>query len=264
MHGFLSRDGMDLEQFRAASRAQLSPYPSVTSKSVAVAAISRIESSNFAVRLSDGTSQHTRTVLLASGVFDELPRLRNIERFFGKTVHPCPYCEGWEMKDLPIAVYGKGARGFEMARAMTAWSSDLLLCTDGPSKLTPKQERDLLANGVEIATAKIAELLGNGGELQSIRFETGEHRARRALFFDTPCHPQSVLAMQLGCRMTGSKSIRCGAYAATSVAGVFAAGNILKDVHLSIVAAGDGARAAFGINRSLTRRDFAARARKTK
>jgi thioredoxin reductase len=147
-----------------------------------------------------------------------------------------------------------------MARAMTAWSTDILLCTDGPAELTRQQERDLLANGIEIETAKIAELVGHGSELQSIRFETGEHRARRALFFDTPCHPQSVLAQKLGCQMTGSKSIRCGAYAATSVPGIYAAGNILKDVHLSIVAAGDGARAAFGINRALTRQDFEMRA----
>lgn len=210
MHGFLSRDGIDLEQFRAVSREQLASYPGVTLSPVAVTSISGDAISNFTVRLEDGATHHARTVLLASGVFDELPKLPNIERFFGKTVHPCPYCEGWEMKDLPIAVYGKGARGFEMARAMTAWSSDLLLCTDGPAGLTPKQVRDLLANRVEVATTKVAELIGDGSELRSIRFETGEHRARRALFFDTPCHPQSMLAKQLGCRMTRGESIQCG------------------------------------------------------
>ena len=42
--------------------------------------------------------------------------------------------------------------------------------------------------------------------------------------------------------------------------GVYAAGNILKDVQLSIVAAAEGARAAFGINLALTREDFAQRA----
>jgi len=260
MHGFLSRDGVELEKFRAESRQQIEIYPSVSSRSVAVTAVRRDRDSNFTVRLGRAAAQRSRTVLLASGVFDELPKLRNIERFFGKTVHPCPYCEGWEMQDRPIAVYGKGSRGFEMARAMTAWSGDLLLCTDGSEDLTPKQQRELRANGVQIETAKIAELIGEGSELRSIRFANGERRARHALFFDTPCHPQSVLARRLGCRMTRSESIQCGAYGATSVAGVYAAGNILKDVHLSIVAAGDGARAAFGINRALTRQDFALRA----
>jgi hypothetical protein len=41
---------------------------------------------------------------------------------------------------------------------------------------------------------------------------------------------------------------------------VFVAGNIIRDVQLSIVAAAEGARAAFGINRALTREDFARRA----
>jgi thioredoxin reductase len=193
-------------------------------------------------------------------VFDELPPLRGIEQFFGKTVHPCPYCEGWEMQDRPLAVYGNGARGFEMARAMTAWSADLLLCTDGPSTLTARQLRELRANHVEILTDKISELVGQGDQLQSIRFASGEQRERQALFFDTPCHPQSSLMRQLGCRTTRAGSVRCGAYGETSVPGVYAAGNILKDVKLSIVAAGEGARAAFGINRSLTRADFAQRA----
>jgi hypothetical protein len=41
---------------------------------------------------------------------------------------------------------------------------------------------------------------------------------------------------------------------------VFVAGNIIKDVQLVIVAAAEGTRAAFGINRALTREDFARRA----
>ena len=50
--------------------------------------------------------------------------------------------------------------------------------------------------------------------------------------------------------------MRCGQYEATSVPGVFVAGNIIKDVQLAIVAAAEGARAAFGINRALTREEF--------
>ena len=45
----------------------------------------------------------------------------------------------------------------------------------------------------------------------------------------------------------------------TSVAGV-SAGNVIKDVQLSIVAAVEGARAEFGINRTLAREDFERRA----
>jgi thioredoxin reductase len=51
--------------------------------------------------------------------------------------------------------------------------------------------------------------------------------------------------------------VKCNRYSATSVPGVYAAGNITRDVQLAIVAAAEGTKAAFGINRTLTREDFA-------
>ncbi len=248
---------MDLNEFRQTAHEQLLNYPSVRFHMGAATRVSKNGGAGFAVQLADSASQHCRKLLLASGVFDELPKIANIHRYFGISVHPCPYCEGWEMKDLPVAVYGKGRRGFEMARAITAWSSDILLCTEGPARLSAAQRQALAANQIEVVTTPIAELSGENGRLQAIHFADGTHRERGVLFFDTPSHPQSQFAMQLGCRMTRSGSIHCGEYEASCVPGVYAAGNILKDVQLSIVAAAEGARAAFGINRALTREDFA-------
>lgn len=262
MHGFLSRDGMALPKFRATAKQQLSAYPNVRFVAAPVASVRRTSRRRFAVRLAGRTVHHCRKVLLATGVFDQLPPLPRIDQFFGKTAHPCPYCEGWEMQDQSIAIYGKGTRGFEMSRAMTAWSSHLVLCTDGPARLSAKQRRQLDANAIEVVTDKIAELIGDNGNLHAIRFVNGMQRPFQALFFDTPCRPQSLIAAKLGCRMTASGSIQCGRYEASSVPGVYAAGNILKDVQLSIVAAAEGARAAFGINLALTREDFAQRTRR--
>ena len=90
-------------------------------------------------------------------------------------------------------------------------------------------------------------------------FRDGDELQRSALFFDTPSHEQSDLAQLLGCEFTHAGGIKCGEYEATSVPGVFAAGNIIRDVQLVIVAAAEGTRAAFGINRALTREDFAMR-----
>jgi thioredoxin reductase len=80
------------------------------------------------------------------------------------------------------------------------------------------------------------------------------------MFFNTPSSGQSTLAESLGCQFAQHGGIKCGEYEATSVPGVFVAGNIIKDVQLVIVAAAEGTRAAFGINRALTREDFERRA----
>jgi thioredoxin reductase len=183
-----------------------------------------------------------------------------VGRFYGSSVFQCPYCDGWEIRDQPIAIYGKRHRGFEMARALTAWTGDIVLCTDGPSGLTRAEATELERNGIRLCTQRIARLRGQGGQLESILFRDGSVLACSALFFDTPSHEQSDLAKSLGCEFTRSGGIKCGEYEATSVPGVFAAGNIIRDVQLVIVAAAEGTRAAFGINRALTREDFSARA----
>lgn len=260
LYAYLSRDGIDPRTFRRTSWTQIRRYPSVKFRAQEVVSARRIKTDLFEVAFRGGQRAVARKLLLASGVADQLPSIPGIAPYYGKSVFPCPYCDGWEMRDQGIAVYGKGARGFEMARAMTAWSSDILVCTDGGALPSQAQCRDLAANGIAVERARIVRLGGRKGRLQRIFFADGSSVARRALFFDTPSRPQCDLARQLQCGFTAGGGIRCGQYEASSVPGVFVAGNILRDVQLSIVAAAEGARAAFGINRALTRETFERRA----
>jgi thioredoxin reductase len=225
----------------------------------AVVSARKIAENAFAVSLEGGDEVRTRKLLLATGVMDELPPIPGVEEYFGISVFPCPYCDGWELRDAPLAVFGSGKRGFELARSITAWSRNVVLCTNGSRGLSRSAIQSLAANKVSIESTPIAHLEGREGRLERIVFEDGRAIERSALFFNLPCHHQSELARALGCQFTPSGAIRCGRYEATSVPGVFVAGNILKDVQLSIVAAAEGAKAAFGINRALTREAFQAR-----
>lgn len=259
MHAYLSRDGVVPERFRELSRHEVLKYPGVKFAPVEVADARR-RGTGFEIHLGDGRRVRCRKLLIATGVYDLLPPLRGIEALFGRSVFQCPYCDGWEMRGKRIAVYGRRQRGLHMARAMTAWASDIVLCTDGHAGYTADERRALARNGVTIKEKRIAELRGQRGRLTAVIFQDGEALPRDALFFDTPSREQSKLAQSLGCQFGRSGGVLCGDYEATSVPGVFVAGNIIRDVQLSIVAAAEGARAAFGINRALTREDFEARA----
>lgn len=259
MHGYLSRDGEPPSQFREIARGEIARYPTVQLRDEAVVQADRISEDRFRVRLEGGDEVRARKILLASGLMDELPKIPDIEAFFGTSVFPCPYCDGWELRGQPIAVLGHGTRALEMARALTAWTNDILLCTEGRPRFSRVDRAALAANQIDIESSPIARLEGVDGRLEHVVFKNGRSVPRVALFFDLPCRPQSDLARLLGCEFTPSGGVRCGRYEATSVPGVFVAGNILKDVQLSIVAAAEGARAAFGINRALTREAFNAR-----
>jgi thioredoxin reductase len=192
-------------------------------------------------------------------VYDLLPPLLGIEALYGRSVFQCPYCDGWEMRGKRIAVYGRRQRGLQMARAMTSWDTDIVLCTDGRAGYSAGDRQALQRNGITVNEKPVAELRGSRGRLTAVVFEDGDTLARDALFFDTPSRPQSKLAESLGCQFNHKGGVLAGEYEATSVPGVFVAGNITRDVQLSIVAAAEGARAAFGINLTLTREDFAKR-----
>ena len=253
-----SRDGIDPESFPKIVRKELARYASVVFHAGEVTTAVRESDGCFRVSIRKRRAVRCRKLLIATGVFDELPRIQGIEPLFGTTVFQCLHRDGWEMRDKPIAVYGKHQRGFEMARAMTAWCEDIALCTDGPSRLSLEARTHLRRNGVQLFEHRIDRLEGKGGALKAVVFRDGPSLPRSALFFDTPCSGQSRLAESLGCRFS-NHGIKCGQYEATSVPGVFVAGNIIKDVQLVIVAAAEGTRAAFGINRALTRENFAKR-----
>jgi thioredoxin reductase len=256
MHGFLTRDGIAPAEFRRLAHEELSRYPGVVFREAEVTSASRDADGHFAITIGKGRRVRSRKLLIATGVFDHLPKLDGIEQFFGSSVFQCPYCDGWEVRDAPIAVYGKRRRGFEMARAMTAWSNDIVLCTDGAARLAATEKSHLQRNGIPIIEDRIERLEGTRGQLREIVFRGDRRLKRSALFFDTPSSGQSKLAEALGCQFARHGGIKCGQHEATSVPGVFVAGNIIKDVQLVIVAAAEGTRAAFGINRALTREDF--------
>lgn len=257
MYAFVSRDGINPRDFLAEARRELCRYPGVTTLEDEVVHGERSPPAGFRIVARDGAIVLARKVLLATGVEDELPQVPGIEAFYGTSAFPCPYCDGYELEGSPIAVYGHGERAFEMARALTAWTRDIVVCTgSGPG--VPAPERKLLqSRGFQLLETPISALEGQQGKLTALRFADGRVIARRALFFDTPTRLQSNLARTLGCDFDADGRVRCGEYEATSVPGVYVAGNMLKDVQLSIVAAAEGARAAFGINRALTREDFA-------
>jgi len=255
LHGFLTRDGIKPAEFLEIARQQLRPYETVELRQTEVTSARHLPN-GFELTLSDGESVTARKLLLATGVVDELPALGGIRDFYGRSVFHCPYCDGWEMRDQPLAIYGKGESGSGLAIELKLWSRDLVLCTDGPSELTPEQAERLTRDNIEVREEKIDRLEGKDGALEYIVFANGQRLERRALFFSTGHNQGSDLANQLGCAFTDDGCVATGDYETTSVPGLYAAGDASKLVQFVIVAASEGAQAAVAINKELIREDL--------
>lgn len=250
LHGFLTRDGIGPEEFRRLGREQLAAYPTVHAIEGEVVDARRADEV-FQISLADGSEHSSRMLLLATGVKDELPAIEGIESIYGKSAFHCPYCDGWEQRDQPLAIYGRGREGFRFALELTAWSNDLVLCTNGPAKLSDDEHRRLSEMHIPVSKKPIARFEATDGQLERIVFVGGETLARNALFFKTSFHPSSDLASRLGCELLDNGVVPTGTYETTTVRGLFVAGDATREVQLAIVAAAEGAKAAFAMNTAL-------------
>ena len=255
VNGFLSRDGIRPAEFRRIGREQLGAYASVEIRDIGVSDVEHAEG-RFVAALADGTRATSRKLLIATGVVDELPEIQGLRELYGTSVFHCPYCDGWELRDQPLAIYGRGEQGLGLALELTAWSGDLILCTDGPAELPPADLERLSRNGIGVREDRIAALEGTEGVLAQIRFVTGDTLARRGLFFSTGHHQSAAFARKLGCAFTAKGAVDTGLYEATNIPGVFVAGDASRFVQLTIVAAAEGAEAAFAINTQLLNEDL--------
>ncbi|MEO6213264.1 MAG: NAD(P)/FAD-dependent oxidoreductase [Vicinamibacterales bacterium] len=255
MHGFISRDGMPPADFLQLAREELATYDTVEVRHVTVTAAKCMEGA-FVTTLETGEQVRSRKLLIATGVRDNVPDLEGITALYGRSVFHCPYCDGWEIRDEPIAVYGRGERGYGLALELTVWSHDLVLCTDGPSELDDDQRTRLNRNGVALREDRIVRLEGAGGILARIIFAEGGPLDRRALFFTTGQSQQSELAIMLGCVINDKGTVTTGKYESTHLRGLYVAGDASRAVQWVVVAAAEGAEAAFAINTDLIKEDL--------
>jgi thioredoxin reductase len=251
MHGYLSRDGIPPLEFLSIARTELARYSTVAVRSVEVTDASCAADTRFDVTLATGERVRARKLLIATGVVDNLPPIDGFRELYGKSVFHCPYCDGWEVRDTPLAVYGRGARGRGLSLELTVWSRDLVLCTDGPAELDDDDRAKLERNGIAIREDRVARIEGRDGVLEHVVFEDGTRLARRALFFTTGQWQQSDLSLRLGCEVNEKGTVRTGKYETTHLPGLYVAGDASRDVQWVIVAAAEGAEAAFAINADL-------------
>lgn len=251
MHGFLSREGIPPAGFLEISREQLAQFPDVQLFGGRVTAIER-EGDGFRIHVDDNRRFRAPVVLLATGILDELPDLPGIKELYGISVHHCPYCDGWEHRDEPIAIYGKGDTAVELAEEMPLWSRDLLYFSDGIA--LPPSARDRLETAhIGIVETGIRTLHGSDGCLKSIELEDGTRIERRSMFFVSPQRQNTDLAKKLGCEIDAG-FVTCDENARTCVPGLYAAGNTSTGLQLAIIAAAEGAKAAHVINVELLER----------
>lgn len=260
-HGFFTRDGARPGELLQVGREQIAPYPSVEYRGERATNASGSDG-DFEVTLEGGGSVLARKLVLATGVTDDLPDRPGFGELWGKGIYHCPYCHGWEVRDRPLAVMAEGDGVAERAVLIRQWSGDLVALTDG-SSLSDDARARLGTLGVPIYEGRVARLEGAdyGSEgLSRVVFEDGSYVEREGLFYVPPQRQRSALADALGCEIVAmgpaAEMVKADPMTReTSVAGVYAAGDVGTPIQQISQAVASGAAAAAFINHVLCNED---------
>lgn len=251
-HGFPGQDGQSPAAIKAGLREELSAYPTVRFRDEAALAARR-EGKGFGVSLADGSDLAVRRIVLAYGVRDSLPDLPGLTERWGTSVLHCPYCHGYELDRQPIGVLARDEMALHQAMLLPDWGPTTLF-TQGLVSFSPDETQSLQSRGVRIEETPVVELTGPGSALEAVRLEDGRTVALAGLFLAPITAPSSDIATQLGCEMRDGPTgpyVAVNAMQATTVAGVFAAGDLASPMPNATLAAAAGVMAGSAAHRSL-------------
>lgn len=257
MQGFLGSDGLPPRELLAAGRAEVTGYgvELIAGTATAIAAAPRAASDpGFQVRLTDGVTLSARRILVTTGLRDEIPDLPGARERWGRDLLHCPYCHGYEVRDQRLAVLGASPEAITHALLVRQWSPDLILFSDAGT-VTAAQREQLAARGIVVRDEPVTGLVVKDDRLSGVALASGAVVERDAAFVRPRFVANDTLLTDLGCALAPTGWVATDPAGATSVSGVWAAGNAANPRAQVITAAGEGSAAAIAINNDLSEED---------
>jgi thioredoxin reductase/SAM-dependent methyltransferase len=204
-----------------------------------------------------------RRLLVTTGLVDELPDIPGVAEEWGRGVLHCPYCHGAEVRDRPIGILGTTPFAVHQALLWRQWSSDVVLFRHTSPQPTDEEREQLTARGVVVVEQPVAGLVTGGDRLTGVRLADGSVVARAAVVVSPRFTARAELLAGLGMAVEDqlrdgvpcASAVPAGPTGATTVPGVWVAGNVTDPTAQVIVAAGMGLTAAAHLNGDLVEED---------
>ena len=240
--GLKARDLLEL------GRKQVREYP-VAFRDHRVASVSRGEGV-FHAETEEGTTLRGRTLVFATGVRDDFPLFPEWERYVGRSLFWCITCDGYATRGKRIVVVGNDTDAGVTALQFLQFTSRVTMLTNDPGcEIDVSVRRALEEHGIELVVDRITRVWGDDGILAMLSLETGRTLDLDFLFSLQGQRPNSDLARELGVALSPDGYILANQDQQTNISGVFAAGDVTRDLaHQIATAVHEGNTAAQAVN----------------
>ena len=201
----------------------------------------------------EGERIAARKVLVATGTVDKEPEMANLrEAVAAGAIRLCPICDGHEVIDRRVAVYGPAARAASHAIFMRTFTDDVTLLVPRGDRPPDEGTRARLARaGVAMLESPVCEVFLAEDRHAGVRLADDSRHRFGTLYPALGNRNRSELAASLGARVREEGDIEVDAHQMTSVPGLYAAGDVVCALNQLSVAVGHAAVAATAIHNAL-------------
>ncbi|WP_137150273.1 NAD(P)/FAD-dependent oxidoreductase [Devosia sp. FKR38] len=243
-HGLLGHDHRPPAAILADARTQLQRYPSVRLVSARAEAISGA-SDDFVVTTSDGAALRARRLLLSYGVADQMPAIPGFADCWGRSIVSCPFCDGFEVADRHWGLLWSGEHSAHAAMLYGLWTGHRTVFANGHD-ISEAVRADLAARQVDLIEGNVIAIQHVDGQLSQIVLDTGASVSVDVLFAHPRSAPSAGLHAALGLAMVDhplGQVIKVDDRRETSLAGIYAAGDLTSPMASVTLASSGGAMA---------------------
>jgi thioredoxin reductase len=254
-HNFITHDGRPPGEITALARAQVKKYPSVKLlRGLAIEA--KKNDTFFDVVIESGYSFRAKKLIFASGIKDLLVDIPGVAECWGKSVLHCPYCHGYEVRNVRTGILGNGDYAFEFGALISNWTKNLNVYTNGISTLREDQTAQLAKHSIGVIEKKIEHLIHKEGFLQKIIFADGTWAEIDAIYTRPEFRQHCDMPESLGCELSTDGYIKIDTSMRSTIAGVYACGDNVTRMRTVSSAIAMGTTAGMMVNKELVMETF--------
>lgn len=223
-HNFITQDGETPGAIAAKAKAQVLKYSTVRFLEGVAIRGSKNEK-GFTISTAAGEEFNGEKLIIATGIRDVMPDIKGFAECWGISVVHCPYCHGYELRDLKTAIFANGERALHLASLVSNLTRNITVLTSGKPNFEPEQIFKLKRRGISIIEDEIAEVVHQHGQVKEIIFKNGKRSAFEAVYAAVPFTQHSDIPVSLGCELTDQGYIKIDASQKTTVDGIYACGD---------------------------------------
>jgi alkyl hydroperoxide reductase subunit F len=207
------------------------------------------------VELDNGATLKSRSVILSTGARWREMNVPGEQEYRNKGVAYCPHCDGPLFKGKKVAVIGGGNSGIEAAIDLAGLVEHVTVLEFADTLRADKvlvDKANSMKNVTIIKQAQSTEVIGDGTRVTALNYTdraTGDEKQIElaGIFVQIGLVPNSEFLKDSGVALSPRGEIEVSNKGETSVAGIFAAGDVTTVPYKQIIIAmGEGSKASLG------------------